>query len=403
MANFLLMTSELSPFSLKIQSCLSYNGHTYKSLPGQGSKVQNTLQAIKVEIAKRRGKIYKHPKMTKLDEYPGVPFLIEPKGRVQYDSSAISRWLDTQNSPITDRKLWPQDPTLAFVAQLIDEAGDDFIIHLAHHLRWFHSADTNDAGERLFKEFSNFPLFSRKKGFPTWFGKRQVSRLPYLFSMPPADVQQDVPKYLKAPIKADWPETHTLLDQLWNDFILALENILCSQPYLLGNSFTIADASIFGMFGMLLDDPAAEQDMLKRTPTLHKWLWKIKNNQHALDANGGESDLKVSDKLIALLDIIMNTFVPLMKQNEAAYEQYTAQGETLFNEEAWRQDKALFEGELMGHPFKTVTKSFTVQVWRDIKDNWASLSDKQRGDLSARVSGLADLESDSDKGVKLSA
>jgi len=122
-----------------------------------------------------------------------------------------------------------------------------------------------------------------------------------------------------------------------------------------------------------------------------------------MDANGGESDLKISDKLIGLLDIIMNTFVPLMKQNEAAYEQYIAQGETLFNEEALRQDKALFEGELMGHPFKTVTKSFTVQVWRDIKESWGSLSDKQRGDLSARVSGLAELAGESDKVVKLSA
>lgn len=403
MSHFTLMTSALSPFSLKIQACLSYTGHTSISLPGEGGKLQNTLQAIKVEVAKRRKTIYKHPKMTELDEYPGVPYFIEPNGRVQYDSSAISRWLDTQNSPIKERKLWPQDPELAFIAQLIDEAGDDFMIHLAHHLRWFHSAATNDAGQRLYEEFSGFPIFSLLKKFPIGFSKRQVSRLPYLFSMPPANTVQDVPNYLKAPIKEGWPETHTLLDQLWSVIILALENILTQQDYLLGDSFTIADASIYGMFGMLLDDPYAEQDMLKRTPTLHRWLWKIKNNQHSKDLNGSESNLRVSDSLIDFLDIIMDTFVPLMKQNEAAYMQYNAQGQTLFNEAAWREEQALFEGELMGYPFKTVTKTFTLQVWRDIKDSWQALTVKQRLSLSARVKGLGEITEENQLAIKLSA
>ena len=371
MARFKLMTSELSPFSLKIQSCLSYVGHEHKSLPAQGSKFENSWQAIKVEIAKRRGTIYKYPKMTELDEYPGVPFLIEPGGRVQYDSSAISRWLDTQHNPRKNNKLWPQDPNLAFIAQLIDEAMDDFAINVVHHMRWWHCAASNTAGKRLFKEFSKFPLFAMKKGFPTWFSKRQVRRLPYLLSMPPQDYKQDVADYLKAPLKEGWPQTHELLDQCWNDYILALENVLTKQPYLLGGSFTIADASVFGMFGMLLDDPEADQEMFKRTPVLHSWLIKIKNNQHLNNINNEK--LKLSEDLKPLISIILNTFVPLMKQNEAAYLLHKSQGETLFNETAWRKDRALYTGDIMGHPFKSVCKTFTVQVWRDILKNWHDL------------------------------
>ncbi len=403
MSQFTLMTSALSPFSLKIQACLAYTGHTAKSLPGEGGKLENTLQAIKVEIAKRKKTIYKYPKMTELDEYPGVPYLIEPSGRVQYDSSAISRWLDTQNSPIQGRKLWPVNPELQFIAQLIDEAGDDFMIHLAHHLRWFHSAKSNDAGQRLYTEFSRFPLVSLLKKFPIGFSQRQVRRLPYLFSMPPQNTQQNVPRYLTAPIKAGWPETHTLLDQLWHDCIRSLDDIVRHQPYLLGDSFTISDASIYGMFGMLLDDPAAEQNMLKHTPALHKWLWKIKNNQHKDDMNESESNLRISDKLVNFLDIIMNTFVPLMKQNETAYSLYKSQGQTLFNEEAWRKDQALFEGILMGHPFKTVTKTFTVQVWRDLKENWQSLTVNQQASLMERINGLDEFTQDNKQDIKLSA
>jgi len=381
---FVLMTSQLSPFSLKIQSCLAFTGHRYQCLPGQGGKTKNTVKAIKVEIAKRRGTIYKYPQMTALDEYPGVPYLIEPSGRVQYDSSAIANWLDTQKNPHEDRKLLPTEPTLAFVVQLIDEAMDDFALNIAHHMRWLHSAQSNDAGERLFKEFSGFAFFSLLKDFPRGFSKRQVRRLPYLLSMPASDYKQDVPAYLKAPIKENWPPTHELLDHCWSEYILALEAVLSKQSYLLGEQFTLADASVFGMFGILLDDPAAEQDMLKRTPVLHGWLNKIKNNQHLSDISTAE--LTLSPALKPLLNIILKTFVPFMKQNKAAYELHKARGETLFNEAGLRENRALYTSELLAHPYKAVSKTFTVQVWQDLVKTWQALPPPCEQELKSYLS-----------------
>jgi len=400
-AKFRLMTSQLSPFSLKIQSCLAYTGHSYECLPAQGGKLQNMLAAMKVEIAKRRGTIYKHPRMTALDEYPGVPFLIEPKGRVQYDSSAISKWLDTQPNPKQDRKLWPKDPALAFVAQFIDEAMDDFAINIAHHMRWLHSAQTNTAGVRLFKEFSGFPFFALKKGFPAWFSKRQVRRLPYLLGMPAQNFQQDGPNYLKAPIKQGWPATHELLDTCWSEYITGLEAVLSKQAYLLGDRFTIADASVYGMFGILLDDPAADQDMFKRTPVLHNWLIKIKNNQHVQDMANGE--LRLSEHLKPLLTTMTNTFVPLMQQNEAAYISHMMQGETLFNEAALREGRALYTGEIMGHAYKAVSKTFTVQVWRDLLQSWQALPTKDSQQLRSYLAGFNGFRPDLNEQVAVKA
>ncbi len=382
MAKFRLMTSQLSPFSLKIQSCLAYTGHSYECLPAEGGKLQNMLAAMKVEIAKRRGRVYKYPRMTALDEYPGVPFLIEPKGRVQYDSSAISKWLDTQPNPKQDRKLWPKDPALAFVAQFIDEAMDDFGINIAHHMRWLHSAQTNTAGSRLFKEFSGFPFFALKKGFPAWFSKRQVKRLPYLLGMPAQDFQQDGPNYLKAPIKKGWPATHELLDTCWGEYITGLEAVLSKQAYLLGARFTIADASVYGMFGILLDDPAADQDMFKRTPVLHNWLIKIKNNQHVNHMGAGE--LRLSEHLKPLLSTMVKTFVPLMQQNEAAYISHMMQGETLFNEAALRE-------------------GITVQVWRDLLQSWQDLPTKDSQQLRSYLAGFNGFRQDLNEQVAVTA
>lgn len=383
-----LWTSELSPFSLKIIACLEYMGVDYSCLPKKGQGLKSLTTAVKVEWAKSRDKVNKYPQMTPLDEYPGVPYLIQSDGAIQYDSSGISRWLDDTRGNQVEHNLWPKEPELAFVAQLIDDAMDDFGIYLAHHLRWVHSAATNDAGRRLHKEFGALLFWAGERKFEVNFSKRQVRRLPYLFSMPAANYQQSVPDYLKAPIESDWPETHTLLDTAWQEIMGALEQVLSVQPYLLGERFTIADASVYGMFGMLLDDPTAKADMLERAPITHQWLLDIKSGKHVNDRS--DKPLTLSAALVPFVEVLCQYFAPLMAQNEAAYEKYKGQGETLFNEPAWRKRRSLYSGELQGHSFTSVVKTFQVQAWQDIKSSWCSLSDSEQESLQSRVGCLSE-------------
>ncbi len=383
-----LWTSESSPFSLKIISCLEYMGVGYTCLPKKERRLKSLATAVKVEWAKSRNKVYKYPQMTPLDEYPGVPYLIQNDGSIQYDSSGISRWLDDTRGNQVAHSLWPQEPELAFVAQLIDDAMDDFGIYLAHHLRWVHSAATNDAGRRLHKEFGALLFWANERKFEVNFSKRQVRRLPYLFSMPSTDYQQNVPEYLKAPIESDWPETHTLLDKAWQEILGSLEQVLSVQSYLLGERFTIADASVYGMLGMLLDDPTAKADMLERAPITHQWLLDIKSGKHVNDRS--DKPLTLSAALVPFVEVLCQYFAPLMEQNEAAYEKYKGQGETLFNEPAWRKRRSLYSGELQGHSFTSVVKTFQVQAWHDIKSSWRSLSGSEQESLLSRVGCLSE-------------
>jgi glutathione S-transferase len=387
MSSVTLWTSELSPYSLKIKACLEFKQIPYRCLPQLSEPLKSLLTAVKVEWGKRRNKIYKYPEMSELDEYPGVPYLIESDGRIQYDSTAIAYWLDDQVKVGTS--LWPKDPKLAFVARLLDDAMDEFGLYMAHHLRWLISPHTNDAGKRLHKEFGSLLFWSGEEKFAREFSRRQTSRLPYLFSMPPQDFKQQLPDYLTAPIQQGWPQTHTLLNEAWTDFLLCLEKILRSQPYLLGERFSMADASLYGMFGMLLDDPTANKDMQARAPTLHQWLVDIRAGRHC--NNISDKPLYLSDELLPLLELVSEVFLPLMQQNETAYNEKKQQGETLFNEAAWRKNRALYTGELRGHPYKSVVKTFQIQVWQDLQAAWQRLSPLHRKELSEQVSGLTQL------------
>ena len=44
-----------------------------------------------------------------------------------------------------------------------------------------------------------------------------------------------------------------------------------------------------------------------------------------------------------------------------------AAGETRFNEAAFDAGRALYDGTLLGRPFRSVAKTFQVRVWRDLR------------------------------------
>jgi hypothetical protein len=70
-----------------------------------------------------------------------------------------------------------------------------------------------------------------------------------------------------------------------------------------------------------------------------------------------------------------------MVQNEAAYLAARAAGETLFNEPAFDRDRALYDGTLLGLPFRAVVKTFQVRVWRELRSAWAGLDERARMSL----------------------
>ena len=70
-----------------------------------------------------------------------------------------------------------------------------------------------------------------------------------------------------------------------------------------------------------------------------------------------------------------------MVQNEQAYERAVGAGETLFNEAAFKHERALYDGELLGYPFRAVVKTFQVRVWRELKDSWRALAAADRDAL----------------------
>jgi hypothetical protein len=249
---------------------------------------------------------------------------------------------------------------------------------VVHHARWVVSATTNDAGARLAREFARVVPPGTGPGFARRFSARQVRRLPYLFSVAPGDLASaGLPPERVPPAPAGFPPTHRLLAHAWEAYLDGVEAVVREQPYLLGERFTLADASVYGQLGMNLKDPSAAEIMQRRTPATYRWLVAIRDGEHA--GRGGA--LVLSTRLRGLLDAISRTFIPLMVQNEAAYDAARAAGETLFNEAAFDRGRAIYQGTLLGLPFRAVVKTFQVRVWRELRDAWNMLDEASRAQL----------------------
>jgi glutathione S-transferase len=365
--------SELSPFTLKLRALCDAAGAPYRMLPEGGSRAQNLAALLRIEVAKRRRRAVRYPALSALDEYPLVPYLLSGR-RVYYDSSALARWLDDHH-PTTNGALVPDDPALAFAAQLIDEAFDEFGLYLVHHARWVTSATTNDAGLRLAREFARVMPPGGGTSFARRFAARQVRRLPYLFSVAPAGFAvAGMPAALTPTAPVGFPPTHRLLAHAWEGYLAGVEAVIRNQPYLLGERFTLADASAYGELSMNLKDPSAADIMQRLAPATYRWLCAIRDRAHV----GSRGALALSSNLRGLFDVIHRTFVPLMIQNAAAYESARAAGETLFNEVAFDRRRAIYQGTLLGAPFRSVVKTFQVRVWRELEQAWAALDEPAR-------------------------
>jgi glutathione S-transferase len=374
-----------SPYQLKMQALADAADVPWRRAPEQVSALQGMKMAWRLRRARRAETIERLPRREAgLDEYPTVPFYSLDGRRFYYDSTGLAYHLQ-QLTPVA-QGLLPEEPTQRFICRLIDEAFDEFGLYMVHHNRWAVSAATNTMGEFTSREMSNLLPPGMRRRVARTLPERQSRRCPYLFSVAPPGFDAGVSENLTPPALAGFPPTHDILNSAWRRYLTAMESVLLEQPYLLGERFTLADASAYGQLSMNLVDGRAADLLQELAPHTFQWLRTIRDGGH----QGSAGELYFNERLGPLLEIIADTFMPLMRQNAAAYRSAVDQGQTLFNEAAFDRGEALYEGTLMGQPFRTVAKSFQVPVWRDLCQAWEALDDGQREQLRALCPQLTD-------------
>ena len=74
----------------------------------------------------------------------GIPVVTEPDDALMWDSTTIIEHLDLRTD--ADRRILPDDPTMRFLAHLLDDFSDEWFYRPAVGSRWNYEGNTEAAG-----------------------------------------------------------------------------------------------------------------------------------------------------------------------------------------------------------------------------------------------------------------
>ncbi len=164
-----------------------------------------------------------HPAATEAGWTGGIPVVADPHGVLMWDSTTIIEHLDHVTTP--DREVLPADPTLRFIAHLLDDFSDEWFYRPAVGSRWSYPANTVTGGWQIAEELSAVV------GLPGAFVRTNVVET-MTASLPRLGVTADN------------------IDAWMNGAVVpwfrALQAHLAEGGYLLGARPSIADFAIFG-------------------------------------------------------------------------------------------------------------------------------------------------------------
>lgn len=93
-----------------------------------------------------------HPEATAAGWTGGIPVVASPDGTLMWDSTAVIEHLD--HSTADGRSALPENPSLRFLAYLLDDFSDEWFYRHAVGSRWSYPANTVTAGWQITEELS---------------------------------------------------------------------------------------------------------------------------------------------------------------------------------------------------------------------------------------------------------
>lgn len=269
------------------------------------------------------------------------------------DTTPMLAWFDERHP---EGPIYPSDPALTFLGHLLEDFGDEWLWRPAMWWRWEPVVSRHLLADRISREvLAGFPA-------PKWllrpyFAWRQ--RRTWLWG--DGMTRQN---------------THQVRD-IYTNMLDALQQILHTQPFLLGHQPSNADFGFFGpFFRHFSHDPDPAEIMRQRGPAVYAWcanLWNARASQSPKEPvwNWPSSE----------------AWHPIWKEVMGAYLPYFSQ-----NARAWQQGKSRFDFCAGGYEFKgTITTQYRVWCRQQLQRRWDALSQVEQSRVLEVLQPFGDI------------
>ena len=224
--NYRIFGSEMSPYSVKARSYFRYKQIPHEWLLRNGEQLEE----------------YK-----KYARLPIVPTVATPEDEGLQDSTPIMEAME-ENFP--EPSIYPDDPDLRFLSQLLEEFGDEWGNKWMFHYRWKREVDQVATAKRLVAEMMPGATEEQMAPMVNQVQERMAGRIGVVGSN---------------------ETTSPVIERSFKEGIGLLEEHLAHRPYLFGGRPSFGDFGLAAQINAASTDPTAGGILRENAPLVSAW------------------------------------------------------------------------------------------------------------------------------------
>jgi len=277
---------------------------------------------------------------------PVIPVLRFPDGRAMNDSTPLAYALEREHPG--ERSITPDDPMLAYLSDLLEDFGDEWVTKMMFHYRWYYAADRDFAQTGIITSRDPVMAADARRAGMKAFNDRQVGRMALV-----GCTEQNRP----------------VIEDSYRVVLDTLDRHVRAIPFLFGSRPSLADFGLYGQLQILSVDPTPMAEMRARAADVYCWLMRLD------DASGVEGEwldgkAALPDTLTALLKHCGDTYLPFLAANMKAL----------------RDEAAEFELEILGRRYSQAPFRYQGKCYDALRKKLAALP----RDVRARLDPVLD-------------
>jgi glutathione S-transferase len=263
-----------SPYSVKMRAILRY-----RRIPFVWSGIGNPREvAVKASLP------------------PVIPVLVFPDGRVMNDSTPLAYALEREHA---ERSIIPDDPAQAYLSDLLEDFGDEWLTKIMFHYRWYYAADRAFAQDWVITSRDPVMAPAERDATKKAFNDRQVGRMAMV-----GCTEQNRP----------------ILEDSYRFTVDALDRHLRTSPFLFGTRPSLADFGLFGQLQILSVDPTPMAEMRERAVDVYCWLLRL-DDASGVDGAWTDPRRPLPQAMMDLLGHCSVAYLPFLAANLEALQE----------------------------------------------------------------------------------
>lgn len=232
---------------------------------------------------------------------PVIPVLRFPDGRLMNDTTPVAYALEREHPGA--RSIVPDDPVLAYLSDLLEDFGDEWITKMMFHYRWFYAADRAFAQTWIITSRNPVMPAAERQAAMQAFNDRQVGRMALV-----GCTEQNRP----------------VIEESYRFVLDTLDRHFRQLPYLFGSRPSLADFGLYGQLQILSVDPTPMAEMRARAEDVYCWLLRL-DDASGIEGAWLEPGRELPTNVTALLKHCGETYLPFLAANTQALQDGAAE------------------------------------------------------------------------------